>query len=84
MSEIKEKIILKVKKENLIQWYFDNWDRHDLILLLSRIKKNILLSDEFILRIENIADGLGYIPTNILEGEHDVDEYEFWDELILI
>jgi hypothetical protein len=78
------KVVLKVKKENLINWYFDNWDRHKVYMFLNNVKQDILLSGEYILRVEEIADRLGYIPSNILEGEHDVMEYQVWDELILI
>lgn len=78
------KVILKVKKENLIEWYFDNWDKHEAYMFLNAVKKDILMSGEYILRVEEIADRIGYIPSNILEGEHDALEYEIWDELILI
>ena len=78
------KIILKVKKENLIECYFDDWDKHDACLFLNNVKKDILLSGEYILRVEEIADRIGYIPSHILEGEHDALEYEIWDKLILI
>lgn len=78
------KVVLKVKKENLINWYFDNWDRHQAYIFLNNVKNDILSSGEYILRVEEIADRIGYISSNILEGEHDVMEYELWDELILI
>ena len=78
------KIILKVKKENLIEWYFDNLDRHEAYMFLNDVKKDILMSGEYILRVEEIADRIGYIPYHILEGEHDALEYEIWDKLILI
>lgn len=81
---MEEKVILRVKKENLIEWYFDNWDRHEAYMFLNDVKRDILLSGEYILRVEEIADRIGYIPSHILEGEHDVMEYELWDELILI
>ena len=77
-------IVLSVKKEKLIKWYFDNWERHETYMFVNDVKQDILLSGEYILRIEEIADRLGYIPSHILEGEHDVLEYEVWDELILI
>ena len=79
-----DKIILTVKKENLIEWYFDNWDRHEAYIFLNDVKNDMITSGEFILRVKDIADRLGYIPSHILEGEHDVDEYETWDEIILI
>ena len=79
-----DKIVLKVKKGNLIEWYFDNWDRHEVYQFLNDVKQDILLSGEYILRVKEIPDRLGYIPSHILEGEHDVLEYELWDELILI
>ena len=78
------KIILKVKKENLIEWYFDDWDKHEAYLFLNNVKKDILLSGEYILKVEEIVDKIGYIPSHILEGEHDALEYEIWDKLILI
>ena len=78
------KIILKVKKENLIEWYFDDWDKHEAYLFLNNVKKDILLSGEYILKVEEIVDIIGYIPSHILEGEHDALEYEIWDKLILI
>ncbi len=78
------KVILKVKKEKLIEWYFDNWDRHEAYLFLNDVKQDMLLSGEYILRVEEIADRIGHIPSNILEGEHDALEYDIWDELILI
>ena len=79
-----DKIILKVKKENLIEWYFDNWDRHESHLFLNDVKNDILLSGEYVLRLEEIADRLGYIPSHLLEGEHAEMEYEVWDKIILI
>ena len=78
------KIILKVKKENLIEWYFDKWDRHEAYMFLNDVKKDILMSGEYILRVEEIADRIGHIPSHILEGEHDALVYETWDKLILI
>jgi hypothetical protein len=55
-------------------------------MFLNDVKRDILLSGEYILRVEEIADRLGYIPSSILEGEHDVEEYDLLngDELILI
>lgn len=80
------KVVLKVKKENLIEWYFNNWDRHEAYMFLNDVKRDILSSGEYILRVEEIADRLGYVPSSILEGEHDVEEYDLLngDELILI
>ena len=38
-------IILKVKKENLIEWYFDNWDRHETYMFLNDVKKIFLCQE---------------------------------------
>jgi hypothetical protein len=81
---MEEKVILRVKKENLIEWYFDNWDRYETHMLLKQIKEDILMSGEYILRIEEIADKVGYLPSRILEGKHDKEEYYVWDEIVLI
>ena len=77
-------VILKVKKEALIGWYFDNWDRHEAYMFLEDVKTDILNSGEYILRVEDIPDRLGYIPSAILEGEHEVEEYEVWDKIEIL
>ena len=78
------KVILKVKRENLLEWYFNDWDRSEAYMFLKTVKEDLILSGEYILRIEEIVDKLGYIPSRILEGKHDVDEYDTWDELVVI
>jgi hypothetical protein len=53
-------------------------------MFVKQIKEDILMSGEYILRIEEIADKVGYLPSRILEGKHDKEEYYVWDEIVLI
>lgn len=79
-----DKVILTVKKENLVNWYFADWSRNDYSSCVAQIKRELKINGKITFSIEGLVDSLGYIPSHILEGEHSVDEYETWDELKII